>query len=61
MSKEPSNRIKFKLWHPTSTTEFDGGAAEGIIYAALSLPSEERLNLIEQLQAKHDEIDARFR
>lgn len=61
MSKAPNNRIKLKLWQPNSTTEFDGGAAEGILYAALSLSSEERLKLIEQLQAKHAEIDARFR
>jgi hypothetical protein len=58
MAKRPTNRIKFKLWHPTSTTEFDGGVTEGIFYAACILLGADRLELIEKLQAKHAELEA---
>jgi len=58
VAKRSTNRIKFKLWQPTITTEYDGAAAEGIFYAACSLLGPERLRLIEKLQAKHAELEA---
>ena len=58
MAERPTNRIKFKLWQPTITTEYDGAAADGIFYAACSLLGKERLELIEKLQAKHAELEA---
>jgi hypothetical protein len=58
MAKRPTNRIKFKLWQTTITSEYDGPAADGVFYAACSLLGRERLELIEKLQAKHAELEA---
>ena len=58
MAKRPTNRIKFHLWQPTSKTEYDGAAADGVFYAACTLPGAERLELITKLQAKHAELEA---
>ena len=58
MAKRPTNRIKFKLWHPTGAMEFDGSIAEGIYYGAHCLSGEARLELIEKLKAKHAELEA---
>jgi hypothetical protein len=58
MAKRPTNRIKFQLWQPTSKTEYDGPAADGVFYAACTLPGEKRLDLIAKLQAKHAELES---
>lgn len=58
MAKRPSDRIKFQLWQPTTKTEYDGPAADGVFYAALTLPGADRLELIAKLQAKHAELEA---
>lgn len=58
MAKRSTNRIKFQLWHPTSKTEYDGPPADGVFYAACTLPGADRLELIAKLQAKHAELEA---
>ncbi|MDZ5111912.1 hypothetical protein [Pseudomonas putida] len=49
MAKRPTNRIKYKLWDPNSTMEYDGTIDEGIYYAAWSLSLEDRKVLIGKL------------
>ncbi|MFV3380323.1 hypothetical protein [Pseudomonas sp. NY15354] len=49
MAKRPINRIKYKLWDPNSTMEYDGTIDEGIYYAAWSLSLEDRKVLIGKL------------
>ncbi|WP_288078988.1 hypothetical protein [Pseudomonas sp.] len=58
MAKRSTDRIKFKIWHPTGSMEFDGTIAEGLYYGAHALPSQARLELIEKLKIKHAELDA---
>lgn len=49
MAKRPTNRIKYKLWDPNSTMDYDGTIDEGIYYAAWSLSLEDRKVLIGKL------------
>ncbi|MNE78114.1 hypothetical protein D3C76_898520 [compost metagenome] len=58
MTKPSANRIKFKLWHPAGSMEFEGTIAEGIYYGAHCLSGTARLALIEKLKAKHAELEA---
>jgi len=51
-----TNRIKFKLWHPTGTMEYDGQPQEGLLYGAMALPPDKRKALLDDLEAKHAEL-----
>lgn len=61
MPTQSDNRIKIELWHSAGEMKFDGKIADGLFYAAHVMSGNERLELIEKLQAKHAEIEARGR
>jgi len=53
--------IKVTMWKDGSLVEVGGKPVEGLFYAASRLPEEERLALIEKLQAEYAAIEARWR
>ena len=53
---KPAN-ISYTLTADDSDADFDGELYEGLLHAVRHLSSEERLRLIEDLQAAHAEIE----
>jgi hypothetical protein len=53
-----SKRITLDLDHPAGSMKFEGDLAEGLFLAARHLTGQERLDLIERLQASHAELEA---
>uniref|UniRef100_A0A7C2B9B5 Uncharacterized protein n=1 Tax=Pseudomonas graminis TaxID=158627 RepID=A0A7C2B9B5_9PSED len=55
---DAEKRITLELEHPAGSMKFDGNLAEGLFLAARHLTGQERLDLIERLQASHAELEA---
>ncbi|MGA3682632.1 hypothetical protein [Pseudomonas graminis] len=51
------SKIIYTITTDDSGAEFDGELYQGLLHAVRHLSSEERLRLIEDLQAAHAEID----
>jgi hypothetical protein len=56
-SATPRARIAYTITGHDSDAEFDGELYQGLLHAVRHLSSEERLRLIEDLQAAHAEIE----
>jgi hypothetical protein len=51
------SKITYTITTDDSGAEFDGDLYQGLLHAVRHLSSQERLRLIEDLQAAHAEID----
>ena len=52
-AKKPPYSAKVKLWLPTYTAEFEGGAQGCVIEMFACLPVEQQAKALEKMQAQH--------